>query len=61
MRALVAGLVALSIVSGRMAVAQTARRSQAARRWWSHMVEFLASDAMKGRNTGSDELKAAGK
>ena len=58
MRALVAGLVALSIVSGGMAVAQTAAPSEAARRWWSH-VEFLASDAMKGRNTGSDELKAA--
>ena len=28
------------------------------KRWWSH-VEFLASDAMKGRNTGSPEHKRA--
>ena len=29
-----------------------------AKRWWSH-VEFLASDEMKGRNTGSPEHKRA--
>ena len=59
MRVLVAGLL-VAAFSGAVTGAQTpaAPGERSGERWWSH-VEFLASDAMKGRNTGSDELKAA--
>ena len=47
-------VVALAIVMGTAAVAG----QQPAERWWSH-VAFLASDAMKGRDTGTPEHRKA--
>ena len=47
-------VVALAIVMGTAAAAG----QQPAERWWSH-VTFLASDAMKGRDTGSPEHRKA--
>jgi Zn-dependent M28 family amino/carboxypeptidase len=41
-----------------VSLAAIASAQQPAARWWSH-VEFLASDAMKGRETGSPEHRKA--
>ncbi len=47
-------VVALAIVMGTAAVAG----QQPAEKWWAH-IAFLASDAMKGRDTGTSEHRKA--
>src|SRR5688572_1337881 len=47
-------VIALAIVMGTAA----ASGQQPAEKWWSH-VAFLASDAMKGRDTGTPEHRKA--
>src|SRR5262245_15526609 len=49
-------VLALLMISGALSV--SAQTPQPAARWWSH-IEFLASDKMKGRETGSPEHRLA--